>query len=87
MTESPAPYGTPKGNRFEQIEAMLLQLSQQQQFNTKAISQLSARVDRLTQNLSNLLGIVMPSLHKENTDQQGVSNRNFAHLGMPNSGS
>jgi hypothetical protein len=61
MTESPAPYGTPRGNRLGQIEAILLQVAQQQQANTTAIAYVTGQqqanttaITHLTERIDNL---------------------------------
>jgi hypothetical protein len=57
-------------NRLAQIEAILLQTAQQQQTNTTALAQLTAKVDGLTEEVDSLRDIVMHSIQNAESDRQ-----------------
>jgi hypothetical protein len=56
-------------NRLDQIEAILLQTAQQQQTNTTALAQLTAKVDGLTEEVDSLRDIVMHSIQNAESDR------------------
>ncbi len=56
-------------NRLDQIEAILLQTAQQQQTNTTALAQLTAKVDGLTSEVDSLRDIVMHSIQNAESDR------------------
>jgi hypothetical protein len=57
-------------NRLDQIEAILLQTAQQQQTNTTALAQLTAKVDGLTEEVDSLRDIVMHSIENAERDRE-----------------
>ncbi|MEI2582369.1 hypothetical protein [Scytonema sp. PRP1] len=56
-------------DRLDRIEAILLQTAQQQQVNTSALAQLTAKVDGLTEEVDSLRDIVMHSIQNAESDR------------------
>ena len=56
--------------RLDRIEAILLQVAQQQQTNTTAIGQLTVKVDGLTEEVDSLREIVLQSVHNAEVDRE-----------------
>ncbi|MBD2168634.1 hypothetical protein H6G04_30095 [Calothrix membranacea FACHB-236] len=82
MTESPISYGDSAGHsRLDRLEAILLQVAQQQASNTTAIANLTAKVDNLTEDVNSLTGIVMHSIQNAETDRETFI-RDSADLGI-----
>ncbi|WP_414589580.1 hypothetical protein [Scytonema sp. PCC 10023] len=56
--------------RLDRIEAILLQVAQQQQTNTTAIGQLTVKVDGLVEEVDSLREIVMHSIQNAEVDRE-----------------